>query len=234
MQVLAEIAPGTEKYSIDECFLDLTGMPEDLTAFCRRVRTTVRQCTGLPVGIAETRTLARTANRIAKTSNRTEKVLDLADSLWSDRALELTEVGEVWRIGRQYTYKLNGNGVLTVPDLAHQPYGWVRKEMGVCGLRTVRELRSEDCFEDVPQPKQTTMVSRSFDAEVRDREELANAIRAFAAAAAHSIRKADLVSSSVDVLIETNRFSTARAMYPRNPSRCRPRPTTPNLSCRPR
>ena len=80
--------------------------------------------------------------------------------------------------------------------------------MGVGGLKTVRELRGEDCigFDDMPQPKQTTMVSRSFGTEVRDYDELANAITMFATDAARSIRTANLVSTSVSVFIETNRF----------------------------
>ena len=164
VQTLAELAPAVEKYSIDECFLDLTGIAEDLTAFCRTVRQTVRQWTGLPVGvgIAETKTLAKIANRIAKTSAKNNGVLDLTDSPWRDKALAATEVGDVWGVGRQYARKLNRNKVMTALDLAGRPDGWVRREMGVGGLRTVRELRGEDCigFEDMPQPKQTTMVSR--------------------------------------------------------------------------
>ena len=80
-----------EKYSIDECFLDLTGITEDLTALCRTVRGTVRQWTGLPVGvgIAETKTLAKIANRIAKASTKTNGVLDLVGSPWRDKALTL-------------------------------------------------------------------------------------------------------------------------------------------------
>ena len=71
---------------------------------------------------------------------------------------------------------------MTALDLTSRPDGWIRKEMGVGGLKTVRELRGEDCigFDDMPQPKQTTMVSRSFGAEVRDYDELANAIAMFA------------------------------------------------------
>ena len=119
-----------------------------------------------------------------------------------------TEVGDIWGIGRQYARKLNRNGVMTALDLAQRPDGWVRKEMGVGGLKTVRELRGEDCigFDDMPQPKQTTMVSRSFGTEVRDYDELANAITMFATDAARSIRRANLVASSVSVFIETNRF----------------------------
>ena len=50
------------------------------------------------------------------------------------------------------------------------------------------------------------MVSRSFGTEVRDYDELANAIAMFATDAAKSIRRANLVSTSVSVFIETNRF----------------------------
>ena len=114
----------------------------------------------------------------------------------------------MWGIGRQYARKLNRNGVRSALDLAQQPDGWVRREMGVGGLRTVRELRGEDCigFDDMPQPKQTTLVSRSFSAEVRRLDELANAVTVFATDAARSIRKSGLVASSVNVFIETNRF----------------------------
>ena len=58
----------------------------------------------------------------------------------------------------------------------------------------------------MPQPKQTTMVSRSFGAKVRDYDELANAITVFSTDAVRSIRGANLVSTSVSVFIETNRF----------------------------
>ena len=210
MQVFGELVPAVEKYSIDECFLDLAGIPQELTAFCQRLKRTVRQWTGLPIsiGIAETKTLAKIANRLAKTSAKTDGVLNLTGERWRDRALASTEVGDIWGIGRQYAKKLNRNGVMTALDLAQRPDGWVRKEMGVGGLKTVRELRGEDCigFDNMPQPKQTTMVSRSFGAEVRDYDKLANAITMFATDAARSIRRANLVSTSVSVFIETNRF----------------------------
>ena len=220
VQTLAELAPAVEKYSIDECFLDFSGIPEDLTAFCRTVRRTVRQWTGLPVGIgiAETKTLAKIANRIAKTSAKTKGVLDLTGSPWRDKALAATEVGDVWGIGRQYARKLNRNNVMTALDLAGRPDGWLRREMGVGGLRTVRELRGEDCigFEDMPQPKQTTMVS-------------------FATDAAQSIRKAGLAASSVSVFIETNRFAKGTHHAPSSAEALSPATTTtPNTSFGPR
>lgn len=81
--------------------------------------------------------------------------------------------------------------------------------MGVGGLKTVRELRGEDCigFESIPKPKQTTMVSRSFGHTITELDELINAVTVFATTAAADIRKANLVSSAVSVFMETNRFS---------------------------
>ena len=238
MQVFGELVPAVEKYSIDECFLDLTGIPEELAAFCQDLKHTVRQWTGLPIsiGIAETKTLAKIANRLAKTSAKTDGVLDLTGERWRDRALASTEVGDIWGIGRQYARKLNRNGVMTALDLAQRPDGWIRKEMGVGGLKTVRELRGEDCigFDDMPQPKQTTMVSQSFGAEVRDYDELANAIAMFATDAARSIRRTKLVSTSVSVFIETNRFGNSPTTLPPARKHCRPRPITRSMSCEPR
>lgn len=218
MQVLADMAPAAQQYSIDECFLDITGMTDDLDTFGQAVRARVKQWTGIPVGIgiAETKTLAKVANRIAKTSQKTDGVLNLVASQWQTKALERTEVGDVWGIGKQFTKKLNRNGVKTALDLTNQPDGWIRKEMGVGGLKTVRELRGEDCigFESVPQPKQTTLVSRSFGQTVSDLDDLINAVTVFATTAAADIRKANLVSSAISVFMETNRFSNAPQYAP--------------------
>ena len=41
MQVFGELVPAVEKYSIDECFLDLTGIPQELTALCQDLKRTV-------------------------------------------------------------------------------------------------------------------------------------------------------------------------------------------------
>ena len=69
MQVLGDTAPVAQQYSIDECFLDITGIANDLDEFGQSVRAKVKQWTGIPVGIgiAETKTLSKVANRIAKT-----------------------------------------------------------------------------------------------------------------------------------------------------------------------
>jgi len=99
MQTLTRFTPDMEVYSIDEAFLDLSNFNRiDLTDYGREIKITVEKWTGIPVsvGIAGTKTLAKIANRPAKYSEKADGVLDLSDSKYLDKALEMTEVGDVW------------------------------------------------------------------------------------------------------------------------------------------
>jgi hypothetical protein len=71
MQVLADMAPAAQQYSIDECFLDITWLPDDLDDYGLAVQAKVRQWTGIPVGvsIAQTKTLAKVTNVIDVVEN---------------------------------------------------------------------------------------------------------------------------------------------------------------------
>src|SRR5215813_480694 len=71
MTTLTQWAPAVEVYSIDEAFLELTGIStNDLTRYGQTLRATIHQWTGIPVsiGIGPTKTLAKLANRLAKRS----------------------------------------------------------------------------------------------------------------------------------------------------------------------
>jgi DNA polymerase V len=67
MTTLEEICPRVDQYSIDEAFVDLSGIP-NLKRFGKYIRDTVYQRTMLTVGvgIAPTKTLAKLANYAAK------------------------------------------------------------------------------------------------------------------------------------------------------------------------
>ncbi|MGZ6518109.1 MAG: Y-family DNA polymerase, partial [Bacteroidia bacterium] len=51
MHVLSGYAPRVEVYSIDECFLDFSGLSGDLTQYCQDICKTVKQWTGIPISI---------------------------------------------------------------------------------------------------------------------------------------------------------------------------------------
>ena len=70
MSALEEMTPKVEQYSIDEMFLDLTGIDgcEDFEHFGRRLRDHVLRITGLTVGVGmgPTKTLAKSAQWASK------------------------------------------------------------------------------------------------------------------------------------------------------------------------
>ena len=67
MSILGDITPSLEIYSIDEAFMDFTGISGYLE-FASRIKERVTKSTGIPIsiGVAKTKTLAKIANHIAK------------------------------------------------------------------------------------------------------------------------------------------------------------------------
>lgn len=222
MSVLATFAPGSEVYSIDECFLDIDGVPvADMTAWCQQIRATVKRWTGIPVsvGVASTKTLAKLANRLAKKSPRTHGALDLAGHpKWVDAALRRTPVGDVWGIGRQYAAQCGVNGIRTAFDLTKAEDGWIKKTMGAVGLRTVMELRgiAVHTLETAPSDKHTTCCSRSFGETVTDFTQVHDAVLTFASRAAEKIRGERLVAGALQVFAYTDRFRSDQPQFSLN------------------
>ncbi|MGB9094846.1 MAG: Y-family DNA polymerase, partial [Gallionella sp.] len=123
MRLLSQCSPNQEIYSIDECFLDLTGMEgtSDLTSYAQTIRGTIRQCVGIPVciGIAPSKTLAKLANHVAKKHKQYYGVCDFnaMTTRMLDNLLARIEVGEVWGVGRRSTERLQQMGISTVLEL---------------------------------------------------------------------------------------------------------------------
>ena len=133
MTTLEGMFPRIEVYSIDEAFADLTGMNGDLVPLGHEARERVLRWTGIPVGvgIGPTKTLAKLANWAAKTWRKSGGVIDLRDPERRDRLLRMTEVGEVWGVGRRLTARLRPLGIQTAWDLAQYDSPSLRKQFSV-------------------------------------------------------------------------------------------------------
>lgn len=214
MEALGEFSPEVEIYSIDEAFINFSGIRcESLTELGRKIQKTVYLWTGIPVsvGIAETKTLAKIANSLAKRSEKAAGVLDLIDSPYLPHALAKTPVEKVWGIGRRYKKLLHANGIRTALELKNLDDRWVRGNMTIVGLRLVQELRGIPCLalETQPLPKKSITVSRSFGQQVVSLSEIKEALTLYVTRAAEKLRKHELAAGVVTVFLHTNRFSRA-------------------------
>ncbi|MBN1845985.1 MAG: Y-family DNA polymerase, partial [Sedimentisphaerales bacterium] len=193
METLAGFAPAMEVYSIDEAFLDLAGNRADRTEYARQIRRRVRQWVGIPVtiGLGPSKTLAKVANHLAKWSARAQGVLDLTECPYLAEALRRTPVQDVWGVGPQYARRLRQAGIQTAWDLRSAGDAWIRRELGVTGLRTVHELRGIACYdlETSAPPNQGIANSRSFGRPVETLAELQEAVAAYMSRAARKLRR---------------------------------------------
>ena len=229
MSVVAALGHRQEIYSIDESFIDLSGVSGDLTKRARDIRARVNQWVGIPtcVGIAPTKTLAKLANLIAKQAERKPgsypaelaQVADLSrlSTAALDALLAATSVGEVWGVGRRISEQLKAQGVNTVLDLKRMSPAAARAGWSVIVERTVRELQGESCvdLEDVAPAKQEIACTRSFGSAVRELDELTEAVSEFSARAAHKLRGQTGVTGQVVVFIRTSPFRQT-AQYSRS------------------
>ena len=218
VDVLRELAPRVDVYSIDESFLDLDGV--DLTTnWARRLRATVRAWTGIPVcvGVGTTKTLAKVANKLAKREPRLRGVLDLATHPEHvEPALGTVPVGKVWGIGPASAAKLAPLGVATALDLRRADPKRVRSALGVVGARVAYELRGVDCLplDLAPQPRKSVVSSRSFGRPVTDVDGVNESVAYHVGIAARKLRRQGSVAGVLTVFFHTSRFKDGRQHAP--------------------
>jgi len=218
MRTLEEFTPEVEVYSIDEAFMNFGGLGEaDLRDVGRRIRERVRRITGIPVsvGVAETKTLAKLANSVAKRLPEAQGVLDLTGSPDREQVLERTAVGDVWGIGLAYSKLLKARGIGNALQFARADRRWVRRAMTVVGARLHAELNGVSCLplEAVPRPRKSLTCSRSFGADVVTLGDLKEAVALYMTKAAEKLRRERLAASVVTVFIQTSRFNPAEEQY---------------------
>jgi DNA polymerase V len=210
-EVLTERVERVEPYSIDEMFLDFTGITDDLTALSVDIRAAVRKIAKIPtcVGIGPTKTLAKLANRIAKADHKGSGVFDLSSADVRARLFPGLDLADVWGLGRAATEKLARLGVTNVADFTALESDQVREMLTVTGQRTHAELRGNPCFEfsQTPPPKKSIAVTRSFGQAVTSWEGMREAVAAYATRAAEKLRRHGLQASGMQVFLHTNRFN---------------------------
>lgn len=215
MTNLARFTPDVEVYSIDECFLGLTGY-KNLQAYGEQIRKTVINNTGIPisVGIAPTKVLAKVANKTSKKHNGV-MVLETNEAIQS--ALAEYPVEDLWGVGRQFSHKLIREGIETAAQFRDLPIDWVQSHMTIVGVRMWRELWGESCIplKTVLDPKKGMCTSRAFGKLTTDYGELKEATSSYAARLAVKLRREGLCTSVISVRLLTNKFkSEASQAFP--------------------
>ena len=232
--IAQKYSPNYEIYSIDELFLDFHGFKYfDLKDYSIKIKQNILKETQIPVsiGIAPTKTLAKLANRIAK--KYPEKfegvyILDTPDKI--EKALKWLDIEDVWGIGRRLGVKMRDFGVNKAWDLLQKPDFWVKKMMGINGIRMVNELKGVKQLElDSPSKKQSIATTRSFMEMISDKEILRERVETFAFSCAEKLRKQNSCCKIITVFLRTNRFRKDLPEYKNGFSVVLPNPSSSSI-----
>ncbi|MDO5083363.1 Y-family DNA polymerase [Arachnia propionica] len=216
MAILDRFTTELEVRSIDEAFLLLPRRSardvEAMARFGRDIRTTLRRCLRIPVGvgIAPTRTLAKLANMAAKR-------IDVFDGVcvwpacrpqWRRGLMERLPVSQVWGIGSRLERRLAGLGISTVWDLATADPGMIRRRFNVLVMRTALELRGVACIdreEDRTGRKEQLIVSRSFSERITTRAGIRQVLSIYTQQAAARLMRHQQVAGTLQAFAGTSR-----------------------------
>lgn len=210
-----------EVYSVDECFLDLTRLSQqlDMTVYCSDIRKCIELWLGLPVciGIGRSKTEAKLANQIAKTNTYLKGICNLEhmDFCSSERFYEDMDVAEVWGVGRKNLAKLQQLGIHSALDLVNSSSKLIKKNFSVVMQRTVMELQGISCIqlETSISPRKQILSSRSFGQRITALDDLKEAVLCYTLEAVKKLRKDQLYCRSISVFLQSNRFDQNTPYY---------------------
>ena len=216
MKTLKYFGTEIEVYSIDEAFLDLTGISDELVElFGKKIRNTILEWTGIPtsIGIASTKTLSKVANHIAKKEK--SGVVSLINTKDIDIILEKININDVWGVGRQLTKFYITNNISNAKQLKNISNTWIKKSSNVLSSRTAMELRGISCIslETHQAKRKSCCVSRSFGKKVEKFQDLRESITTHCLNAAEKIRSESLLAKSITILIRTSPFQNKEIYY---------------------
>ena len=211
MAVLKDFSPKVEVYSIDEAFVDLTGLErlykKDYFEIAEMIRAEILERVGIPVsiGISSSKSLAKLASDKAK--NITGGVF-LIGSKKIIPVLEKTSIDEIWGIGKNLSLFFRKNGIITAYELVQQSDIWLNKQVGVRGLEMKHELLGEmvsPVSDEVKLPKsiQNTCALAKF---TSDKDYLKNSLNYHIHRACVRLRSLDAKCFGVSIFLRTKDF----------------------------
>lgn len=220
MEIMKTYTPNVEIYSIDEAFLNFEGMNiQDYNNYGLDMKKRVHKWVGLPicVGVAPTKTLSKAANRIAKKfQDQTGGVYVIDTEEKRIKALKWLKIGDVWGIGYRTVKKLKARNVFTAYDFT-EPHmeAWIKKEMGIVGLRIKYELEGKPAIGngEVPENKKSIATTRSFPKQLTDYDLLRERVSTFAMVCAEKLRKQQSLCRTVIVMLVADKHSIDNPKY---------------------
>ncbi len=206
--IIADEAPAFEKSSIDEFYLDLTGMDKYFGSFqwSKELRQKIIRESGLPIsfGLSINKLVSKVATGEAKPNN----VIQVSKGTEGNFFAPLS-ISKLPSIGKVTYKKLSFMGVRTIRTLREIPVRLLEREFGKPGISLWKKANAIDDSPVVPYTERKSISSeRTFQVDTINMVELRGKLTAMAMKLAFELRQSRKLTSCVTVKIRYTDFNT--------------------------
>lgn len=214
VKIFKSFTSQVEVFSIDEAFLDLTGLVDDWSSakevalmIKSQIKTKLGEWVSCSIGIAENKLLAKLASDLDKPNGL---VVINEDNL--DKILFSTKLTDFCGIGRGLVGRLNNLGVDSVRKLREYPLEALIDEFGPHSGRFLHDLsygRSDDPVVSDLEESQVKSVSRSYTLpyDTFDKEEILTVMLHLCEKVGRDLRRKKLAGKTVVVYLRYSDFT---------------------------
>lgn len=211
MSILKKFSPFVQIYSIDEAFIDLTGLTRlykrNYYKLAKHLRSKILEEVDIPVsiGVSSTKTLSKLAS---------DKAKNISDGIYLigkqkiKKELRHTNIEEIWGIGRRLTKNLKRHGVLTAEELVEKTDKWLDSKIGIHGIEMRHELLGEmvsTVTNEVKAPK-SIQNTRAFGMFTNDFNFIKNELNKHIHTSCRKLRKYETKCLQIGVMLRTKDF----------------------------
>jgi len=209
--VLKNFSPYVQVYSIDEAFVDFTGLTKlyrkNYYSLAVLLREKILSEVDIPVsiGVSSTKTLAKLASDKAKNIHSGVYLIGRRKLY---RLLPKIAIDEIWGIGRRLTVNLKRHGILTAAELVKHSDKWLDGRIGIHGIEMRHELLGEmvspvSNAEKLPKSIQNT---RAFGIFTSDLNFIKNELNRHIHTSCRKLRSYDTKCLQIGVMLRTKDF----------------------------
>lgn len=207
-EIISEASPLYEKASIDEHYIDITGMERFFGSFkwAHELRMKIIRETGLPIsfGLSVNKTVAKIATGAAKPNGEKHVPLEMVRAF-----LNPLPVNKIPMIGEKTTEVLHANKIYTIEELSNLSRQDVEDMLGNYGVMIWKKANGIDHSPIIPyHERKSISTEETFDIDIDDLKFIDGLLVYMTEKLAYQLRREEKLTTCVTVKIRYANFAT--------------------------
>lgn len=211
MAILRDFSPTVEVYSIDEAFMDLTGLTKlygmNYYELAKHIRQKIKTEVNMPVsiGVSRSKTLAKLASDRAKNS---DNGVVLIGKCKIKKYLKKVDISEIWGIGYRLTKRCHTYGIITAEEFVKTQDKIIKTVFGMNGMAMKYELLGDSVLPINAEYELPKSISdtQSFEEFTSDLSYLKNELMVHIHSVSSKLRRINCKCQRIGLIVKTKDF----------------------------